>query len=598
MIRRMENLKIRTKVILIAAILLLVNVMMTGISIRNQVIDNQQNLKMVENDIRTSYDNNLKNQVQQVITLLTKIEAKRAEGEYTLEEAKKLAADLVRELRYGNDDNYFWIDTYEGVNVVLLGGDKEGTNRYDMQDVNKLFVVQELIKAGQQEGGGFVDYWFPKPDEKEASPKRGYTLAFEPYQWVIGTGNYTDYIDKEVDALSKQANEELRTSIIEFSIIFAAVFCFAVLIAFFMARMLNRDFAQLRKYFNTLATGDFTVKLPDSYTRRKDDFGVLAVDIEKMKGSVSQLIGSAKSEADKINDVAVNINSNIKELNCNIEDVAATTQELAASMEETAASAQEMSATSEEIETASRTIAQKSQEAALQVLEISKRAKDTKENVRLSQDKADAIGKEIEGKLQKALEQVQVVSQINELAESIMSITDQTNLLALNASIEAARAGEHGKGFAVVASEIRRLADQSKVEVENIQGIIGEVTEAVSNLSDNAGELLHYVGTDVSANFRSFSEVVDAYQNDAIYVDGLITDFSATSEELSASIENIMTAVNEVAKAATEGASGTGDIAQKIANITDKSFEVMKQGEVNKQSSEKLTEEISHFSVN
>ena len=46
---------------------------------------------------------------------------------YTEEEAKKLAADEIRQLRYG-DAGYFWVDQYDGTNVVLLGNDTEGTN--------------------------------------------------------------------------------------------------------------------------------------------------------------------------------------------------------------------------------------------------------------------------------------------------------------------------------------------------------------------------------------------------------------------------------------------------------------------------------------
>lgn len=37
-----------------------------------------------------------------------------------------MSADLVRNLRY-NGDGYFWIDTTEGVNVVLFGSNTEGS---------------------------------------------------------------------------------------------------------------------------------------------------------------------------------------------------------------------------------------------------------------------------------------------------------------------------------------------------------------------------------------------------------------------------------------------------------------------------------------
>lgn len=591
-----SNLKVRTKVILLTAALLIAAIIMALVSINNQVKSSEEKLKEAEDVIRANYDNNIKNQVENVITLLDGIEAKRAAGEYTLEEAQKLAADIVRGLKYG-ENGYFWIDTYEGVNVVLLGKDTEGTNRYESKDVNGFYLIKALIEAGRKEGGGYVDYYFPKAGETVPLPKRGYTLAFEPYQWIVGTGNYTDYIDAELQAMEKEEQQKLTAGIISFSIIVVAAIAIAVAAAFYLSRMLSRDFSTISKYFDTLAKGDFTVKLPESYVKRKDDFGVLANDLEAMKESVGRLVGSAKVEADKIISVVTNVNENVQELNGNIEDVAATTQELAASMEETAASAQTMATTAQEIETAAKSIAEKSQEASLQVIGITKRAKETKENVTASQANASAIRKDIEKKLQKALEQAKIINQITMLSDSIMKITAQTNLLALNASIEASRAGEAGRGFAVVAEEIRQLANQSKNAVGKIQGVTAEVTEAVTNLSDSASALLRFVSSDVTNSFEEFLQVADAYKEDAIYVDGLITDFSATAEELLASIENILGSVNEVAHAATEGAVGTGDIAEKIANITDKSSEVTKQVEITRESSGRLQKEISFFVI-
>ena len=149
-------------------------------------------------------------------------------------------------------------------------------------------------------------------------------------------------------------------------------------------------------------------------------------------------------------------------------------------------------------------------------------------------------------------------------------ITNQTNLLALNASIEAARAGEAGKGFAVVATEIGGLADQSKQTVTQIQKVTEEVTSSVAQLSSDAEQLLAFVGNDVVASYDTFDEVADAYNQDAGKIDALISDFSATSEELLASIDGVLDAMEGMATATNEGAKGTTDIAQKTVEVKSK----------------------------
>ena len=96
---------------------------------------------------------------------------------------------------------YFWIDQSDGTNVVLLGSDTEGTNRMETEDAKGYKMVKEIIRVAVEDGGGYTDYVFPKEGETKPSPKRSYSEYFEPFDWVVGTGNYTDYIDT---AIAKQ----------------------------------------------------------------------------------------------------------------------------------------------------------------------------------------------------------------------------------------------------------------------------------------------------------------------------------------------------------------------------------------------------------
>ena len=131
----------------------------------------------------------IKSEVETAVSMLQAIFAKHTQGEMTLEQAKKLGADLLRELKYGTD-GYFWADTLEGVNVVLYGRkDVEGRNRLEDTDQKGTFYVKEFI-AKAKTGGGYVDYLFTKKGQTAQQQKRSYVLLFEQFGWVVGSGYY------------------------------------------------------------------------------------------------------------------------------------------------------------------------------------------------------------------------------------------------------------------------------------------------------------------------------------------------------------------------------------------------------------------------
>jgi hypothetical protein len=70
-----------------------------------------------------------------------------------------------------------------------------------------------------------------------------------------------------------------------------------------------------------------------------------------------------------------------------------------------------------------KSIAQKSQDGAVKVGEINKRAEFTKENVKTSQKKALEISSSTRDKLEQAIENSKIVKKIDLLLESIMQIT-------------------------------------------------------------------------------------------------------------------------------------------------------------------------------
>lgn len=592
----MNNIKVRTKLVIVMVIALIALALCTVISNTSLSGLGNNALDIIENDMRSSYDEPIKAQVDNVISLCQSIYNRYEKGEYTLDEAEKLAADQIRDLRYGNN-GYFWVDTYDGTNVVLLGNDTEGTNRMDAVDTNGFAYMQAIISAGRQENGGFTDYVFPREGETEPSPKRAYSKAFEPFGWVLGTGNYTDDIDEDVLGVKNEFSSyesNSRMAIIGIAVVMEVIL---ILVLTLITASIVKPLKKSLTHIDEIAQGDFSKEFEQDLLKRKDDFGQLADSLEKMRSEMKELIGEVKSEALEITGMVQEIDTSLQALDDQIENVSATTEELAAGMEETAASSEEMNAMSHEIESAAKSIAERSQDGANEADEIRERAvkikKDTDENDRRTR----SIHEEINESLTKALEDIKVVDQINVLAKSIMDITGQTNLLALNASIEAARAGEAGKGFAVVADEIRVLAEQSKAAVAHIQEVTGNVTAAVENLANDAERLLEFVGNDVVESLGGFAEMANSYNSDAANVDSLVTDFSASSEQLLASINGVMDAISDVSKTATEGATGTTDIAEKVGNVVQEAEAIKQKAETTYHSAEKLQKNVERFIV-
>lgn len=592
----MNNVKVQTKLIIVMLATIVALVLCAVISSESMKQLQSKALETLEADERASYDEQIKQQVDNVISLCQTIYDQYQAGVYTEEEAKKLAADEIRQLRYG-DAGYFWVDQYDGTNVVLLGNDTEGTNRMETKDANGYQMVKEIIRVGQEADGGYTDYVFPKEGETEPSPKRSYSKAFEPFGWVIGTGNYTDYIDDQVASIEKDFSSYVTGRMTLFIISTLIEGIIVVLLLIMIIISIIRPLKKCISSIGVMEQGDFSQAMGTALLKRRDDFGKLAASLESMRNEMSGLIGEVKSQATEITRMVQEIDDNIQALDEEIENVSATTEELAAGMEETAASSEEINAMSHEIESAAKSIATRSQDGATEADDIRDRAVGIKKTTTENDERTKAIHAEINEGLTKALEDIKVVDQIGVLAESIMEITGQTNLLALNASIEAVRAGEAGKGFAVVADEIRVLAEQSKAAVVHIQDVTKNVVESVTNLADGAKKLLEFVGTDVVDSFAGFSDMADSYSNDAGKIDGLVTDFSASSEQLLASINGVMDAIGEVSKAATEGATGTNDIAEKTGVVVEKAAEIKEKAEAAHHAADKLQQNVEHFIV-
>ncbi|WP_438448903.1 methyl-accepting chemotaxis protein [Gorillibacterium sp. sgz5001074] len=391
--------------------------------------------------------------------------------------------------------------------------------------------------------------------------------------------------------------EVLNRSIRNSMFMIAAAVLLALVLAFLTSGFIAGPVLAAVGYVNRLAEADFTGQAPARLKVRKDEIGALGRSLDGMTRSIQSVLRQVHDETSQVKANIDQSSTSIHGLAVQIEDVSATTEEISAGMEETSAMAMGMNATSVELEQAVSSIAVKAQEGSGLAEQISGRALGLKDTAIRSREAARTLHAQIEAESRTALAQASSVNQIEQLTGSILEITTQTNLLALNAAIEAARAGEAGRGFAVVAGEIRKLAEHSARTAAQIQEVTKEVTQSVESLTQSSEKALTFIDTAVIRDYDTMVNTGEQYYRDSEAFQELVTDFSATSEQLLASIQSLVQSINEVALSNNEGARGTTTIAERTSDAMEKSAEVASLMSATEQTAQKLLAAVSKFKV-
>ena len=164
-----------------------------------------ESVELYEEAMLDGYHMEIRSQVQGALAVVQSYYDQSQNGEITEEEAKKLAAETVRAMRYRDDaSGYIWIDGEDYLLVMHpILTEQEGDNRYDLTDKNGIKVTQCIVEAAKN-GGGYNEFYFTKSDGVTIAPKIAYSQMFQPWGWAVATGNYVDDMDKKIDSQQEE----------------------------------------------------------------------------------------------------------------------------------------------------------------------------------------------------------------------------------------------------------------------------------------------------------------------------------------------------------------------------------------------------------
>ncbi|WP_439182946.1 methyl-accepting chemotaxis protein [Carboxylicivirga taeanensis] len=499
--------KLTTKIIAFSLGMLII--MALSITIPSSYINyknHQREIKKLEALLRNNFDALVKQEVQTVISLLEHIHAEVESGRLNKDEAQLLAANQVRELKYGSD-GYFWIDTKEGVNVVLLGkADTEGKSRWNQKDAKGNYLIQDIIQAALS-GDGFAEYWFPRPGETQAAPKRSYSAYFEPFNWVVGTGNYIDDIDRAVEAERTILLGNIKKAIItDIAITLSILVLFSVLIVV-IGRRFASTLVDLSHATESIAQGNLMVEVSKTHN---DEIGILQESIQRTTHKLKEIMGEIIEGSNNVLAASEQMAQSAEHISNGASSQAASTEEISSSVEEMVSNIQSNA------QNAGRT--------------------------EVTAGKAEQGINALQDTVKKNLEAMQ---SITSKVAVIKDIAVQTNLLALNASVEAARAGEAGRGFSVVAGEVRKLSEVTRAAA----GEIDELTSNSLQIAEKSWQAMEELLPDIANIIQMIREILASSKeqeaganhiNSAIQsLAGITSEYSASSEEMASSSEEL-----------------------------------------------------------
>lgn len=182
---------------------------------------------------------------------------------------------------------------------------------------------------------------------------------------------------------------------------------------------------------------------------------------------------------------------------------------------------------------------------------------------------------------------VEMTKQIYEIVQGVGKLADQTNLLALNASIEAARAGEHGRGFAVVAEEIRKLADDTKTNLDGMNEFVGNIQKAANKGMTSMDSTLDST-EEMSLQIDS---VLGTMKDNVSMLDNSILDLKSVSEAMS----GIQLATNEISAAMDSSSSDAENLSEMTGRVNDYAVRSREVSNVISDIDRKLTHSSKHM---
>jgi methyl-accepting chemotaxis protein len=496
----------------------------------------------------------------------------------------------------------------------ILGDFIPGRRGNMMQDVDVEFIeteplALEAVLNGPDHSFAMFD---PMANDNIDIVMTSFPIGNSNTTWTVLIGLTEEYILEPVNQM---------TMII--LIIAAIAIAVTAIIIYFVLNSMTHPIVRVAENLKDIAQGEGDLSRTITINS-KDEVGDLAHYFNQTLEKIKNLVITIKNESRSLHDIGNNLASNMtqtaaamNQITSNIQSVKTQAINQSASVTETHATMEQITVNIDKlnghIESQVASVTESSsaiEEMLANIQSVTQTLMKNAENVKGLTD-ASEVGRtglqEVSADIQDIERESKGLLEINTVMENIAS---QTNLLSMNAAIEAAHAGEAGKGFAVVADEIRKLAENSGEQSKVISTVLKKMAESINKIAastDNVLKNFELIDKSVKVVAEQESNIQNAMEEqsqgskqilDAISeMNNITQQVKGGSTEMLEGSKEVIEESNNLEKVTQEITGGMNEMAAGADQINASVNQVNEISRKNKDTIEKLIQEVSRFKV-
>jgi signal transduction histidine kinase len=122
------------------------------------------------------------------------------QGKKSRAELEKIVCEALRPIRFLDGRGYYFATRLDGVEVLCATcAHLEGKNLINLRDPHGAYVIRDMAALVHKEGEGFYRYAWSKPNAPgQEHHKIAYVKYFAPFDWFIGTGEYLEDTERDL----------------------------------------------------------------------------------------------------------------------------------------------------------------------------------------------------------------------------------------------------------------------------------------------------------------------------------------------------------------------------------------------------------------